>query len=322
MRDLAVILVSWNTRDLILDALRSLSADLASSRLDAEIWVVDNASMDGSPDAIRAEFPMVKLLAQPDNLGFAGGNNLALRALGFHDSPTPNPAGPRAVFLLNSDTRVEPGAVRILHDALFSLPHAGLVGAQLAYEDGSFQHGAFRFPGLTQIVIDLYPLPKRLLGRLYESRLNGRYPRAWSTRGDPFPVDFTLGATMLLRREAIEATGLFDEQFFMYCEEIDWAARIRQAGWAVYTVPGSHITHLAGRSTAQIRPQSLVNLWSSRYRLYRKHYAPPRFWIARHLVRIGMTLQIRQMERTGNDTSSARIEAYRRIIALFTAGAS
>jgi N-acetylglucosaminyl-diphospho-decaprenol L-rhamnosyltransferase len=310
MLDLAVVIVSWNTRALVLDALRTLYADLESSRLNAGAWVVDNASSDGTPDAVRAAFPAVNLLTSAANLGFGAGNNLALRALGFSDQPTPNPDGPRAVFLLNSDTLVQPGAVRALYDALFSLPRAGLVGARLSYEDGAFQHSAFRFPGLLQIVIDLYPLPGWLRGRLYETRLNGRYPRSRYAGRTPFPVDHTLGATMMLRREAIEQTGLFDEQFFMSAEEVDWSLRIRRAGWQIYTVPAAHVIHLEGRSTRQIRPESVVNLWRSRFRLYDKHYSPLKRALARGLVKVGMRLQI------GRAQNAALVEAYRKVIRL------
>src|SRR5579859_4011712 len=102
--DLAVVIVTWNIRDLALDTLRTLCVDLQSSVLDSRVIVVDNASSDGTPDAIRQQFPAVTLLAQSQNLGFAAGNNVALRALGYCDQPTPNPGGPRAVFLLNPDT--------------------------------------------------------------------------------------------------------------------------------------------------------------------------------------------------------------------------
>ncbi len=313
MADLAVILVTWNVRRLVLDALRSLYDDLNTTNVTAQVWVVDNASSDGTSDAIRAEFPDVQLVASQKNLGFAAGNNLALRALGFCDQPAPNPAGPRAVFLLNPDTLVQRGAVRALYDALFSLPRAGLAGAQLAYADGGLQHSAFRFPGLVQIVIDLFPVP----ARLYESRLNGRYPRALYRGSEPFAVDHTLGATMMLRREVIEQTGLFDEQFFMYCEEIDWSMRIRQAGWQIYVVPQAHITHLESQSAGQIRPTSLVNLWTSRLRLYAKHYNPVWLAVARQLVRIGMRLQIRKAQQSQTLTAGqkeALIGAYHTII--------
>jgi GT2 family glycosyltransferase len=257
------------------------------------------------------------------NLGFAAGNNVALRAMGFRDQPTPNPAGPRAVLLLNPDTLTTAGAITTLMSALFNLPRAGVVGAQLAYEDGSFQHGAFQFPSLLQILIDLYPLPARLHGRLYESRWNGRYPRRLYTAGTPFEVDHTLGATMLLRREAIEQTGLFDEQFFMYCEEVDWSKRIRAAGWAIYAVPQAHITHLEGRSAMQIKPQSVLNLWTSRLKFYRKHYASWQLQAARWLVRGGMAQQIRKVERMATlspDQRAALIDAYRRVQMLFRKG--
>src|SRR4051794_13230668 len=104
MPDLAIIIVTWNVRKFALDALRTVFVDLKTSDLDAQVYVVDNASADGTVEAIRAEFPAVNLLAQQDNLGFARGNNVALRTLGFHDQATPNPSGPKAVFLLNPDT--------------------------------------------------------------------------------------------------------------------------------------------------------------------------------------------------------------------------
>jgi GT2 family glycosyltransferase len=321
--DLAVIVVTWNTRHLVVDALRTLQADLKASTLDAAIWVVDNSSADGTSGAIRAGFPSVHLIVSADNLGFAAGNNLALRALGFHDQPAPNPDGPRAVLLLNPDTQVQPGAIRALVDALFSLPQAGVVGAQLSYGDGSFQHSAFHFPGLAQILLDLFPIPGRFYARLKESRLNGRYSRALYAGHDPFPVDHTLGATMLLRREAIEQTGLFDERFFMYCEELDWSMRIRCAGWDIYVVPAARITHLEAKSTGQVRPQSLVNLWTSRLQLYAKHYSPLKLAAARQLVRLGIRVQIRKARRNPALTADEReslVRAYAKVMSFAGAG--
>ena len=289
--ELAVIIVSWNTRELTLDALQTLYVDLDAHGPQTSVWVVDNASTDGSAVAIRDQFPQAHLLASEQNLGFAGGNNLALRQMGF-DSVPPASSGalPRAVYLLNSDTRTHPRATRTLYDALFSLRRAGVVGARLTYADGSHQHSAFRFPGLAQLVIDLFPVP----ARLYDTALNGRYALAAYEGGTPFPVDHTLGATMMLRREAIQQTGLFDERYFMYCEEIDWSLRIRRAGWEIYCVPDAQVTHLAGQSTSQVRPQSLVNLWRSRLMLFERYYSPLRRALARRILRMGMTYKIRQ----------------------------
>lgn len=314
--DLAVIIVTWNTRDLTLDALRTLYADLAAHGPDAQVWVVDNASTDGTAEIIRRLYPQTQVIECSTNLGFAAANNLALRTIGFDPDAPRSPADlPQAVYLLNPDTRTHPGATRALYDALLSLPKAGVVGARLTYGDGSFQHSAFRFPGLAQLAIDLLPVPLRL----HDTALNGRYPRAAYRTGKPFAVDHTLGATMMLHRQAILDTGLFDEGFFMYCEEIDWSRRIRAAGYEIYCVPAAHVTHLAGQSTALVRPQSVINLWRSRLRLYDKYGSAFQRRVARWIIRIGMMRQIAAAKRAFQDgelTAARRdelIEAYRTV---------
>jgi N-acetylglucosaminyl-diphospho-decaprenol L-rhamnosyltransferase len=286
MRDLVVLIVNWNVRNLLRACLNSVLADLATSGLEAEVWTVDNASHDGSPEMLRAEFSQVCLLASQENLGFAGGNNLALRQLDATDPP-------RYTLLLNPDTIVRPGALRTLVDFMEDHPGVGVAGARLFYGDGSFQHSAFGFPGLWQILFDLYPLP----ARLYPSRLNGRYPRRWYERGEPFPVDHPLGAAMMVRWQAIRQVGFFDQEFHMYCEEIDWCMRIKRNGWKVYCVPQAEITHYEGQSARQIRSASFANLWRSRRRLYDKHYNPVKNWLARCLVRAGMRCKARLVQR-------------------------
>ncbi len=313
--ELAVILVTWNVRDLALDALRTLFADLDAHGPQAEVWLVDNASADGTASAVRAQFPQVHVIASARNLGFAAGNNVALREIGFGDPNAPAESLPRAVYFLNPDTRTHPGATRALYDALLTLPRAGVVGAQLEYANGSFQHGAFALPGLWQLFIDLFPVP----ARLYESRLNGRYPRARYARGEPFPVGHVLGAAMMVRGEVITQTGMFDEGYFMYVEEVDWCARIRRAGWEIYAVPRARVTHLVGQSTGQARPQSVVNLWRSRLRYYERAYSPLKRAIARRMVRWGMARQIARTRRAhaegrlSADERDALIAAYRSV---------
>jgi GT2 family glycosyltransferase len=306
--DLAVVIVTWNVRDLALEALRSLYADLDSSRLSGQVWVVDSASSDGTVEAIRSVFPQVRLIASAENLGFARANNLALRELGFGQAASTDL--PPAVYLLNPDTITQPGATRTLYDTLMSNPDAGLVGAQLAYGDGSFQAGAFGFPGMRQLWVEFFPTP----GRLIEGRFNGRYPRALYDSGVPFAVDCVLGATMMLRREVIHQTGMFDEQFFMYCEEIDWAWRIHRAGWQVLCAPAARVTHLAGQSAGQARPRAVVDLWTSRLRLFDKHYPAWKRTAARRLIVAGMARKIAQ----GGD--AAVLDAYRRIQQMASEG--
>jgi N-acetylglucosaminyl-diphospho-decaprenol L-rhamnosyltransferase len=303
MPDLSVVIVTWNVRALALEALRSLYADLTTSGLTAEVWVVDSASSDGTPEAVAEAFPQVRLVASNENLGFGRGNNSALRQMGFSNPNVDPQSLPKAVYLLNPDTITQPGATRALYDALFAASDVGLVGAQLSYEDGSFQHGAFGFPGLRQLWVEFFPTP----GRFIEGRFNGRYPRGLYDQGKPFPVDFVLGATMMLRREVIQQTGMFDESFFMYCEEIDWAWRIHKAGWQVQTVPVARVTHLAGKSTVQVRPQSVINLWTSRLHLYNKHHPRWKVWAARRLIAAGMARKLRR------ETDPAVRAAYQRV---------
>lgn len=312
---LAIVIVTWNVRDLALDCLHSLFDDLGRTDAEGSVWVVDNASADGTAEAIRVAFPIdryptLHLLEPGENLGFARGNNLALRAIGFPEGPDL----PDYVLLLNPDTVILPGALQALLDGM-EATGAGLAGARLIYGDGSFQHSAFDFPGLVQLILDLFPAP----GRLLESRLNGRYPRAWYERGEPFEVGHPLGATFLLRREVIQQTGLFDEQFHLYCEEIDWALRIRAAGWKAICVPRAVVVHYGGQSTAQVRPQSVINLWTARLRLYRKHYGPLKRWLAVWIVRAGMNRLIKVAARDSGrseDERKALVDAYREVIRL------
>lgn len=301
MADLAVVIVTWNVRALALAALRTLFADLEAHGPAADVYVVDSASSDGTAAAIAAAFPQVRLTASVDNLGFGRANNLALRQIGF-GQPGGAPL-PAAVYLLNPDTLTQPGATRALYDALMADTLTGLVGARLAYEDGAFQHSAFRFPGLRQLWVELFPAP----ARLYDSAFNGRYPRRLYEAGAPFSVDFVLGAAMMLRREVIAQTGMFDEQFFMYCEEIDWAWRIHRAGWDVKCVPAARVTHLAGRSSGQARPRSVINLWTSRLRLYAGYYPAWKLALARRMVAVGMARRARRA------ADPALAEAYRAV---------
>lgn len=289
---LAVIMVTWNVRDMALDALRTLYDDLASSGLSAQVIVVDSASSDGTADAIRAAFPQADVIVSDENLGFVRGNNLALRHLGFGTGQPPDSL-PRAVYLLNPDTLTHAGATKALYDVLMSDTRIGLVGARLEFGDGSYQHSAFMFPGLRQLWVELFPTP----GRLIEHEFNGRYPRTLMEKGQPFKVDFVLGATMMLKREVIEQTGMFDEGFFMYCEEIDWAWRIHNAGYEVLCVPLARVTHFGGASSGQVRAETVKRLWESRLRLSDKHYPRWKRWIARKMIAFGIKRKARNADQ-------------------------
>ncbi|MGH2537257.1 MAG: glycosyltransferase family 2 protein [Candidatus Promineifilaceae bacterium] len=286
MLDLAVIIVSWNVRDYLADCLRSVYAELERSGLRAEVWVVDNASTDGTQALLADLFPRTHVLANADNPGFGAANNQGMWA-----AASQNGYGPRYYLLLNPDTLVRPGAIATLVEALEHNPTAGMAGARLVHRDGRFQHSAFAFPGLRQLLFDLFPLP----GRLYESKWNGRYARSrFRDQQEPFEIDHPLGAAMLVRGDVAEATGGFDKTFHMYCEEIDWAWRIRRAGWCVLSVPSAEIVHYGGQSTRQMPAGMTLNLWRSRALLYRRHYGRLRFGLARRIALRGLRRKARR----------------------------
>jgi GT2 family glycosyltransferase len=262
------------------------------------------------------------LIDSEKNLGFAAGNNAALRAIGFGAGQQPNeqyPGLPNAVLLLNPDTELFPGALQTLVEFLNNTPKAGIAGAQLVYGDGSFQHSVFDFPGLWQLAIELLPLP----GRLVESRLNGRYPRSLYEQGQPFKVGHPLGAAMCVRREAVEQAGLLDERYHMYVEEVDWSKRIVAAGWEVHCVPAAKVTHFGGQSTGQIQTSSFVNLWTSRHQFYRRHYHPLKVWLAARIVQAGMYRQGKQDAKAASrgelsqDTLAERLRCYQTAINIW-----
>ncbi len=320
---LGVIIVSYNTRDLLRGCLQSLYEDAARTPgLDADIVVVDNASADGSADMVADEFPLVRLMASQENMGFARGNNVGLKLLGFgkegsKEQGVRSREKPEAVLLLNPDTELQPGALAALTGFLQDHPRAGGCCPRLNYGDGSFQHSAFHFPGLAQLILDLHPIP-----RLMNSRLNGRYPRRLYDGDRPFLVDFALGAALLVRTRAIDAAGLLDEDYFMYAEEMDWQMRIRREGWPVYCVPTARITHYEGQSARQFRRAMTVALWRSRLRYYDKYHPAWKQRLEKKLIARAMKQRIGQAQAAlaagGVNTGELRdqIAAYEEIFDL------
>ncbi len=304
--DLLVVVVSFNTVDLLATCLRALrrSLERCKDRLRAHVVVVDNASSDGSARVVREDFPEFQLVALDENRGFAAANNLAMRQ-----------AEARHVLLLNPDTEVLGDAPAALVRFLEEHPDAGACGGRLLNPDLTFQHSCFRFPTLPMSFLDFFPINHRLIN----SRLNGRYPRHWYSR--PFPIDHPLGACLIVRREAIQRVGLMDEGFFMYCEEVDWCYRIKQAGWKIYYTPDAEIIHHGGQSTRQNAGPMLVQLHRSRDRFFRKHYGPIFAAIARGIVRFGMADAARKARREAEagaiDQSALqrRLEVYREVCA-------
>ncbi len=289
MLDLGIVIVNWNVRDLLVACLDSVYADLAGSGLRATVVVVDNDSHDGSVEMLSAQFPRTRVIRAP-NRGMGAGNNVGLHALGLGRGADAVPP-PFAALVLNPDTIVKTGALKVLVDFLRQRPRAAVVAPRLLNGDGSLQHAGFRFPGLVQAAFDLFPPPGRL-ARLSESPLNGRYP-ASAYSGDPFQVDHTLGAAFAVRADALRNEDLFDEIFPMYCEEVDAHWRLRRQGWEVWIAPSASVVHLGGRSTQQAPNRSFVQLWSSRRRLYQRYHGPVTLAATRALVDLSLRGRIR-----------------------------
>jgi N-acetylglucosaminyl-diphospho-decaprenol L-rhamnosyltransferase len=270
--DVAVVVVEHNTRDLLAACLASLFGG-GLDALAAEVWVVDNASTDGGLDMVRERFPRVHALACPGNDGYAAANNRGLAAAGF----APPPAAGRAfrhALLLNPDTVVPRGAVRALVDALEAEDDLGAVGPKLLLPDGSLDLACRRSFPTPEVSFYRFTGLSRALPR---SRRFGRYNLTYLDPDAPADVDSVVGACMLVRGAAIADVGLLDERFWMYGEDLDWALRMRQAGWRVAYRPGvvvHHVKRAASRSSPRARYEFQRAMWL----FYRKHYAASTAW--------------------------------------------
>lgn len=251
MSDLSVIIVNWNTRRLLVECLHSIYEHGAG--VDFDVWVVDNASEDDSVDVIRSAFPKINLIRNESNEGFARANNRAMRA-----------SRGRYMLLLNSDAMATSGALQALINLAEAQPRAGIIGAQLAHPDGSFQASYAPFPVLWQEFLILTGLGRMLFGRWYPSR----GPEI--VKG-PQQVDYVPGACLLVRRIAYDQVGGLDENYFMYAEEVDWCYCMKRAGWQVWYQPVARILHHGGASSHQRQPQREADLYRSRVRFFRKH---------------------------------------------------
>jgi hypothetical protein len=235
-----VVVVSYNTRELTRRCLQSVLAAGSDARMEAIL--VDNASSDGSAEMVKDEFPAVRLIASPDNLGFAAGNNRGFAL-----------ATGEFVMLLNPDTELRPGALRSLLAFARANPRVGVVGPRVYLPSGAQQSTTIRFPRLGDVFLNLL-LPSRWVRR--SRRLNrARYAELDLDRVQE--VEAIAGCCMLVPRDLIDEVGGMDERFFMYGEEVEWCHRIRQAGWSIVYHPGAEILHHAGQSAKQ-RPDSMA----------------------------------------------------------------
>jgi N-acetylglucosaminyl-diphospho-decaprenol L-rhamnosyltransferase len=242
VRDVAVSIVNTNNRELLLACLESLRGT------GAEVVVLDNASEDGSAAAARNQFPDVRVIAQKFRAGFGANHNTVIRST---DS--------RYVYVLNEDTTSADWGLARMVDFLDGDRRIAALGPRLVYPDGSHQASAWRFPTPG---VSLLGLPS--LGRVGVEQSRGTRPRA---------VDWLMGAALLLRREALDDVGLFDEGFFLYSEEIDLCLRLRRNGWRARYFPQVTVVHHESQFSAGIPAHRINEMWRSRHRYWRKHHS-------------------------------------------------
>jgi GT2 family glycosyltransferase len=266
LKDLSIIIVNRNTKDLLLACIGSIYTTIHT--LLFEIWVVDNASSDGSVDATRRTFPEVRCIENDRNLGFAKANNQAI-----------SQAQGRYVVLLNTDTVLMQSAIATIVDFMARNQKVAICGGQLLNGDGSLQNSIANLPTLATELLN-----KSLLRLMFPKRYPGKEIRI----DHPVEVESVIGACMVVAKEAIDRVGLLDEAYFFFFEETDWCLLMKKNGWSIFFHPQAHIFHLQGRTAKKNIVAARIEYWKSRYIFFRKHYHPA-FLI---LLRIGLVTKL------------------------------
>lgn len=229
---ISIIIVNYGTKGHLRQALKSVRRHAGAEA--HEILVVDNASRDGSAKMVREAFPEVRLFALEENVGFARGNNLAMRE-----------AKGDFFFIMNPDAMLTEGALGRMRAFMEERPDVGMLGPRLKHPDGSLQESAHRFPSAWTPIFRRTPL-----GRLSRARTEmDRYNLKGELGSEPLEVDWMEGAALFVRRDAASEVGLFDERFFIYMEDADWARRFWRAGWKVVWFPGATVLHYHRRES-------------------------------------------------------------------------
>ena len=222
--------------------------------IDVEIYVVDNNSTDGSQAAVKNGFPDVKLIENETNTGFGYANNQALRIMQG-----------RFALLLNSDAVLKENAIKKLLAFMAGTPRAGIAGVQLLNDDGSRQNSIDNFPSTETEIFN-----KSILRFFFP----GKYPSKNRSYQGPIEVDSVIGACMMVRKEAMDDVGVFDEDYFIFLEETDWCFRMNKKGWKVFHVPDAEVFHLSGHSKKRMPWRSQIEYYISLYKFFRKNRTP------------------------------------------------
>ncbi|OQY11239.1 MAG: hypothetical protein B6I30_07180 [Desulfobacteraceae bacterium 4572_187] len=247
--DISIIIVNWNTRELLLECLASIFETAIKATF--EVWLVDNASTDGSVESAKKKYPDINIIVNEKNLGFAAANNLAFKRMNG-----------RYALLLNTDATLTNGAVNALYDFMEVNNKAGVACGQLLNTDGSRQNSIANYPSLLSLLFN-----ETVLRILFPDK----YPSKRKEYIAPLEVDSCIGACMIVRKKAMDEVGIFDEGYFFFLEETDWAYRMKQAGWKIYFIPKARIFHAQGKSIGKSANKKIM-FYRSRYYFFKKWY--------------------------------------------------
>lgn len=271
--DLSIVTVNWNTCNELRECLKSISD---TNNINVEIIVVDNASSDDSAAMVKSELPMVKLIENNENSGFAKGSNMGISI-----------SRGRYVLLLNPDCVVSKGALEALVKFGDENREAGIFGLKVLNSDGSIQHSCRKSPTFGAILFR-----NAVLSRLFP---NNPYTReyllaSWS-HDSVIEIDWVSGAALVMRRELIDDIGMLDERFYMYCEDMDLGYRARKAGWKVLYFPDAVVTHAKGRSSDKDPNRMIIEHHKSMYKYYAKHNTDKYSCILKYIVYLGLAFR-------------------------------
>jgi N-acetylglucosaminyl-diphospho-decaprenol L-rhamnosyltransferase len=284
VHDVSTIVVTYNALPWIDKALESARG--------TELIVVDHGSTDGTLELVRERFPEATLVEQ-ENKGFGAGNNAGMRV-----------ASGRWFLLLNSDAWLEPGALEALREFAEAHPDAAVVGPRLLNPDRTLQRSVRGFPTVWRIATE-YLFLRKLAPR--SRALNAFYAGGFD-HDEAREADFLMGSVLLVRREAMEAVGGFDERYFMFSEETDWCYRFRQAGWKTWFFPGAEAVHVGGATTTQNWGPMFREQVRGHLRFLADHHGEREAERARKLMLVALTARGRLFrgERGAAYSSAAR----------------
>jgi GT2 family glycosyltransferase len=275
MKTLSIIIVNYNVRDFLMHALESIQRAVVN--IPREIFIVDNASVDGSVEMVKNRFPDVNLIENQINRGFAAANNQAMKA-----------SSGEFIVLINPDTVVQEDTFSRLIEFMEKNPDAGAATCKILNPDGSFSVDSRH-----SIPTPMTAFWKQIgFSRLFpKSNIFARYNLTYLDENEIYPVDAISGSFMFIRRAAFEKVGYLDEDYFMYCEDVDYCYRITRSGWKIYYAPVSDIIHYKGESTKKNNLDYVLNFNKSLYLFYKKHFHKKYFFLFAWFILLGIFLR-------------------------------